>query len=465
MGTGSSVGCCGRSTASRVCRSGPGSGRPISTLTLRGLREHALAIVGAGIAGADARGLVARALGEPAVSAALAGCRPVLVAAGKAAGAMAEAFVEARPAAGKRGVIAAPQPVAPVGTLARYLVGHPRPNGESVRAGRHTLELASGLRAGEVLVVLLSGGASAGLAAPMNGLTLEDKAEAADALMAGGVAIDGLNCVRKHLSSIKGGRLARAAGGRCLTLAISDVVAPLPDDPAVIGSGPTTPDPTTYADAIRFCRSPAVRAEMPASVMTLLERGARGELPETPAPGDAQLAGATFRLVGSREDAVAGARREAERRGFAVAALHEPVTGEARLAAPHLVAAVALLAEGMRRPACVLSAGETTVRVVGRGQGGRNQELALAGAGELARRFDTAVLASVGTDGIDGPTDAAGAVADTSTLRRAAASGLGPPVRYLDTNDSLAFFDPLGDLVRTGPTGTNVGDLQVALIA
>ena len=378
---------------------------------------------------------------------------------------MAASFVDALPLAGRRGLIASPQPVAPVGSLEPFLVGHPRPNEESVRAGRRALEFARGLGPGELLVVLLSGGASAGLAAPLDGLTLEDKGAAADALMAGGVAINGLNCVRKHLSSIKGGRLGVAAAGRSLTLAISDVVAPVPDDPAVIGSGPTTPDPTTYGDAIALCRSPAVQPRMPASVVALLDRGQRGELPETPSPGDARLAAATFQLVGSREDAVAGARREAERRGFTVATLGEPVIGEARTVGPRYVRAVARLAAGMPRPACVVSAGETTVRVVGPGRGGRNQELALAAAPELVPRFDAAVFASIGTDGIDGPTDAAGALADTTTVRRAAALGLGLPVNYLDTNDALAFFDPLGDLVRTGPTGTNVGDLQIVLIA
>ena len=451
-------------TGSRACRSRPSGGRPISTLTLPTLRQHALAIVRAGIAGADARRLVARAAREPAVAEALAGRDPVVIAAGKASGAMAEAFCEALPRAGRSGVVASPQPVAPPAGLERFLVGHPRPNGESVRAGRRALELARGLRPGELLVVLLSGGASAGLAAPLDGLSLADKAAAADALMAGGVAIDGLNCVRKHLSSIKGGRLAVAAGGRCLTLAISDVVTPRPDDPAVIGSGPTTADPTTFADALALCRSPAVRAGMPAPVVARLERGQRGELPETPSPGDARLAAAAFRLVGSREDALAGARREAERRGFAVATLPEPVTGEARVVAARHVEAIARLAADLPRPACVLSAGETTVRVVGAGRGGRNQELALAAAPELAR-FGAAVFASIGTDGIDGPTDAAGALADTTTVGRAAARGLAPPRQYLDANDALAFFDPLGDLVRTGPTGTNVGDLQVALLA
>ena len=419
----------------------------------------------AGIAAADARNLVARAVGDPAVERALAGRVPIVIAAGKAAGAMAAAFVEAMPSAGRRGVIASPQPVPAVGSLERFVVGHPQPNRESARAGERALELARGLGAGELLVVLLSGGASAGLAVPMDGLTLRDKGAAADALMAGGIAIDGLNCVRKHLSLIKGGRLGVAAGGHCLTLAVSDVVAPVSDDPAVIGSGPTTPDPTTFADAAALCRSDHIRPRMPASVIALLERGRRGELAETPSPGDRRLAAATFRLVGSRADAVAGARREAERRGFAVATLREPVTGEARVVAPRYVSTVARLAGDMPRPACIVSAGETTVQVVGPGRGGRNQEFALAAAPELASRFADAVLASVGTDGIDGPTDAAGALADTTSIRRALARGLESPTRYLDANDALAFFDPLGDLVRTGPTGTNVGDLQVALIA
>ncbi len=376
---------------------------------------------------------------------------------------MAAAFVALLPAAGRRGLIAGPQSGAEVGDLERFVVGHPLPDKGSVRAGRRALEFARDVDDTAPLVVLLSGGASAGLAVPLVGISLADKATTTATLLDAGVTIDGLNCVRKHLSAIKGGRLAQASGGRVVTLAISDVVDPVPDDPAVIGSGPTSPDPTSYGDALKICDSEGAR--VPASVHRLLERGHRGELPETPLPGDPRLAASTFRIIGSRVDALCGARREAERRGFDVVTIDTPVTGEARVAGPRYVRDVARLSFEMRRPACVLSAGETTVRVVGSGRGGRNQELALSAVPLLRRRFETAVVASVGTDGVDGPTDAAGALADTTTLQRASARGLNPPDRYLDTNDAWSFFDPLGDLIRTGPTETNVGDLQVMVIA
>ncbi len=378
---------------------------------------------------------------------------------------MAEAFVKVLPAAGRRGLVACPHQGPGVGRLERFVVGHPLPDDRSFEAGRRALELARNVDDTAVLVVLLSGGASAGLAVPIDGLSLADKSATTAALLDAGVTIDGLNCVRKHLSAIKGGRLALASPSGVLTLAISDVVDPVPDDPAVIGSGPTAADPTSYADALDICGSEGIRARVPASVFRVLERGQRGELPETPLPEDPRLAGSTLRIIGSRVDAIAGARREAERRGFAVATLDAPITGDARVAGPRYVMDVARLTYDMRRPACVVSAGETTVRVVGSGRGGRNQELALSAAPLLPRRFQAAVVASVGTDGVDGPTDAAGALADTTTLQRANDRGLDPPAKYLDANDALSFFEPLGDLIRTGPTETNVGDLQVTVIA
>ena len=283
-------------------------------------------------------------------------------------------------------------------------------------------------------------------------------------LLRAGVAIDALNCVRKHLSAIKGGRLAVAAGGRIVTLAISDVVDPVPDDPAVIGSGPTTPDPTTFAEALAVCRAAGVGGMLPAAALEALERGVRGEMEESPKPGDARLAGASFHVIGSRRDAIEGAARAARGRRFSVVTIDEPVTGEARVAAERYVRTIARLAHEQPRPLCVVSAGETTVRVTGGGRGGRNQEFALAAAFLLVRRFPEAVIASVGTDGIDGPTDAAGALVDTTTPARATERGLHRPQHYLAANDSYTFFETLGDLVRTGPTDTNVGDLQIALI-
>lgn len=433
-----------------------------SLLTLSTLRQHALRIVEGGIAGARPAALVERALRAGAVTTDIGGRAPIVIAAGKAAAATAAAFVSAVPA--NRGMVASPRPGDPVGGLEWFDVGHPVPTAGSLAAGRRALELAAGAGARDAVVVLLSGGASAGLAVPVDGLTLADKSAVTVALLRGGIAIDGINCVRKHLSAIKGGRLAVAAGGPVVTLAISDVVDPTPDDPAVIGSGPTTPDPTTFAEALALCRSAGGEGAMPRTALEALERGARGEIDESPKPGDERLAGASFHVIGSRRDAVDGAARTARNLGFRVLVMDEPVTGVARLAAEHHVRTIARLAHEQPRPLCVVSAGETTVRVTGTGRGGRNQEFALAAAFMLVRRFPQAVIASVGTDGIDGPTDAAGALVDTTTPARAAERGLHRPEHYLAANDSYAFFDALDDLVRTGPTETNVGDLQVALI-
>ena len=390
---------------------------------------------------------------------------PLVVAAGKAAAEMASAFVSVEARSGLRGLVASPQAGTAAGNLEWFDVGHPVPTAGSVAAGRRALALAAGLGPDEVMVLLLSGGASAGLAVPIDGLTLEDKSAVTSVLLRAGVAIDGLNCVRKHLSAIKGGRLAVAAGGRVLTLAISDVVDPEPDDPTVIGSGPTTPDPTTFAEALAICRAAGGAGTLPRLALDALERGARGELAESPKPGDARLAGASYHLIGSRRDAVEGAARRARELGFSAAVIDEPVTGEARRAGEDYVRTIARLAHEQPRPLCIVSAGETTVQVTGGGRGGRNQEFALATAFHLVRRFPDAVIASVGTDGIDGPTDAAGAVVDTTTPARAAERDLRRPEHYLAANDSYTFFEALGDLIHTGPTDTNVGDLQVALIA
>ena len=375
---------------------------------------------------------------------------------------MAQAFMDVRPDT-VRGLVASPQPGHPIERLEWFDAGHPIPTAESLAAGRRALELAGGAGAGQVVVVLLSGGASAGLAAPVEGVTLAEKATVTSMLLRAGVAIDAINCVRKHLSAIKGGRLAATAGGRVVTLAISDVFDPAPDDPAVIGSGPTVPDPTTFADALAIVEGAGGAA--PAAALDVVRRGMRGEVSETVKPDDPRLAGASYHLIGNCRDAIDGAAAEARDRGFTVATIDEPVTGEARDVALAHVRRVAQLAHEQPRPFCVLSAGETTARVTGRGKGGRNQEFALASAIHLTRRFPQAVLASVDTDGVDGPTDAAGALVDTMTATRAADAGLHRWETYLAANDTYTFFEALGDHVRTGPTDTNVGDLQLVLIA
>jgi hydroxypyruvate reductase len=339
--------------------------------------------------------------------------------------------------------------------------GHPVPDTESVRAGLLALRTAAAVEPDESLVVLLSGGASALLAVPQAGLGLDDKQEVTGILLGAGADIHALNAVRKHLSRIKGGWLAAASAGPTLALAVSDVIG---DDLSVIGSGPTVPDPSTFDDALAAADRLGVWARLPVAARRLLECGRRGEVPETPKPGDPRLDGSVARVIGSRRDALDGARAEAEALGYPVFVDGLPVTGEAREAGPRFVRRAADRARGSAPPLCILSAGETTVRVVGGGRGGRNQELALATAGLIGCLGREAVLASFGTDGVDGPTDAAGALVDTTTLERARTAGLPRVDDVLAENDAYSFFRPLGDLLVTGPTDTNVGDVQVLLI-
>jgi hydroxypyruvate reductase len=339
--------------------------------------------------------------------------------------------------------------------------GHPLPTDASEAAGRRALELAESTTADETLLVLISGGASALMALPAEGVTLADTRAATAQLLRAGADIYALNTVRKHLSAIKGGWLAARARATCRALIVSDVVG---DDVSVIASGPTVADATTFEDALALVRPYGGEDAFPPAVIARLRRGAQGAVPETPKPGDPRLARSTATIIGSRRDAMNGAAAAAAALGYTVLRLDDAVVGDARTAAAsHLRAALAR-ASGIARPACIVSSGETTVNVTGHGRGGRNQEFALAAATQLAEQGDAAVVASAGTDGIDGPTDAAGAIADATTLARANAAGASPD-RALADNNAYAFFDAIGDLIRIGPTGTNVGDLQVILLA
>ena len=380
----------------------------------------------------------------------------LVVAAGKAAWPMACAFADIERDAVRRGVIAGPVNSSRHGSsrslpprFESFDVGHPFPNAASVAAGARALELAresvlDAPQSGPVggagwLVVLLSGGASAMLAAPVPGVTVEDKIATARALMRAGVAIDGLNCVRKHLSLVKGGRLA-AAAARTVTLAISDVHRPRPDDPSVIGSGPTVGDPTTFAQALAIVRAVD---EVPAAVLRYLERGARGEAEETIKADDPRLSLGTYTVIGSRETAVDGAAAAARLLGYHVHVIDRPTDGEAREASLAFVREARRVAVPPGARLCVLAAGETTVTVTGNGLGGRNQEFALAAVPEMASFDRPAVLASAGTDGIDGPTDAAGAIVDSTTLERARRAGVDWE-STLAGHDAYHFFLPWG---------------------
>lgn len=362
-----------------------------------------------------------------------------------------------------RGVVAGPAigGHTPGSGLEIFAAGHPYPNTASVDAATRALHHASTLGPGDCQLVLLSGGASALLALPAAGISLDDKVETSAALMRAGVPIDGLNTVRKHLSRIKGGRLA-AAAPRTVTLALSDVHGRSEDDPGVIGSGPTVADSTTYTDALHVVSHSG--AAVPRSVRAHLERGARGDLEETLKPGDPRLAQSTFEVIGNRHTALEAALRAAQDRGYFTHILPAATAGEARDAALRFFTEARWLAADGPRPLCVLAAGETTVTVKGDGVGGRNQEFALAAVPLLGASGRAAAFASAGTDGIDGPTDAAGAIVDSSTLDRASRAGVDWQAA-LAANDAYRFFEPLGDLLRWGPTGTNVGDLHVFLVA
>jgi glycerate 2-kinase len=355
--------------------------------------------------------------------------------------------------------------------LERVAGGHPMPTAASEEAGRRALALAGSLGPDDHLLVLLSGGASALMAVPADGLSLDEKRSTTATLLAAGADIHALNTVRKHLSAIKGGRLAAATRADCDVLAISDVVG---DDLSVIASGPAVADASRFQDALEILLRFGGTDRFPGAVVQHVEAGVAGRVAETPKPGDPRVARIRASVIGSRRDAMDGAIAEASARGYHVLRIDDPVVGEARVAAGSHLRAVLALADGripaargtpaLDRPLCVVSSGETTVHVKGGGKGGRNQEFVLAAAPLLHQMHAPAALASAGTDGIDGPTDAAGAYADSTTIDRALAEGK-PPDRYLVNNDSYAFFDALGDLINTGPTGTNVGDLQVILLA
>ena len=359
---------------------------------------------------------------------------------------------------------AAPPALARPEGVAVVEAGHPVPDSASEAAGRRALALARrSAEDGLPLLVLLSGGGSALLEAPAAGLTLEDLGATNRLLLRAGVPIAAINAVRKHLSALKGGRLAALAHPASVrALALSDVVG---DDLAVIASGPTVADPTQYADALRVLAEVGVQEAVPPRVRRHLAAGAAGERPETPKPGDPRLATAVTRLLGTNADALDGARREAVRRGYPVDVRARDLSGEAREVGARLGASL----RGSEKRTCLLWAGEPTVTVTGDGRGGRCQEAALAAALMLDGAARPLTLLAAGTDGVDGPTSAAGAVVteQTAVAGRTAALDADAALRR---NDSHGFFAAAGPhlapgegLVVTGPTHTNVMDLFVGL--
>lgn len=389
----------------------------------------------------------------------------MLLAVGKAALTMAAAAERALGPSLVAGLAVCNAPGPRLARTRTLVAGHPIPDQRGLQAAAAAERLLAGLGRDDLLLVLLSGGASALLPAPVPGVELADKAAVTSALLRAGATIHELNAVRKHLSRLKGGGLVRAAqGARVAALVLSDVVG---DDLSTIASGPTAPDPTTFADAVAVLEKRRAWKGAPAAVRAYLLAGTRGERPETPKPGDTAFRRVSATVVGSNTLSLDAAAREAKRLGLRPLPLTARLEGEAREVARALVAILRECVERgrpARPPVCLLASGETTVTVAGEGRGGRNQELVVAAVPGLADFGAPAVVASLASDGIDGRSDAAGGVADDQSLRRARELGLAPPHVFLANSDSNAFLGPLGDLIVTGPTGTNVLDL-VALIA
>jgi hydroxypyruvate reductase len=390
--------------------------------------------------------------------------RLALVAVGKAAVAMSRA---AESVLGKHlddGLAVAPASGPGLRRVRVLLSSHPLPDARGEEAAREVEALVRSLGATDRLLLLLSGGASALLPAPVAGVSLEDKTRTTAVLLRAGASIHELNTVRKHLSRLKGGGLARAAApARVTTLVLSDVVG---DDLSTIASGPAVPDPTTYGNALDVLGRRGVLGDVPAAVRRHLEAGVRGDVPETPKPGDPLFAAVRTRVVGSNRTSVEAAAREARRRGFRSLVLTTRLEGEAKDAARFLVGVLAECVHERRPaspPVCLIAGGETTVTVRGQGRGGRNQELALAAVDPLSAFPVPAVLAALATDGVDGASDAAGGVVDDRTLERSRALQMAPPSLFLRDNDSRSYLGPLGDLIVTGPTGTNVMDIALVL--
>lgn len=342
--------------------------------------------------------------------------------------------------------------------------GHPVPDANGEEAARRIAGLAESADERTLVLNLISGGGSALLPAPAPGLTLAGKQEMTSLLLASGADIQEMNRVRKHLSRLKGGRFLRLlAPARSLNLILSDVLGDRID---TIASGLTAADASTFADALAVIDKYGLHGKAPVAALKILEDGASGRLPETLKAGDPAASLSTSIILAGNGTAVAAACEHARSLGYNTVALPSPVIGEAREAARMLYGIANGPAAGVRPPACIVAGGETTVTIKGSGKGGRNQELALAFLGELARagRGSHGMhLLSASTDGSDGPTDAAGAFASAEVLAMADAAGLSIAARLAD-NDSYRFFDAIGQLFKTGPTMTNVCDLQIVLI-
>jgi len=400
--------------------------------------------------------------------------RIVLVGGGKAGAPMAKAIISllgdrlsACVINVKEGYTLAPEEATQVSRSAACEIeiieaGHPTPNQTGVKGAQRMVQALSGLSKRDLVICVISGGGSALMTLPVEDVALEDMQALTELLLRSGATINEVNTIRKHLSQIKGGNLARLAQpARLVTLILSDVVGNPLD---VIASGPTVPDTTTYADAWAVLEKYDLVHEAPQSVVTHLRQGLEGKIVETPKPGDPIFKRVQTLLIGSNDIAAARAVQEAKEQGLQAMLLTTYVEGEARevaKVAAALAKQMTMADQPLHKPACLVLGGETTVTVRGNGMGGRNQELALAAALALDG-WQNVLVGTLATDGTDGPTDGAGAIVSGATACRAREMGL-DPLEYLQNNDSYNFFKQTGELLVTGPTNTNVNDLLFVL--
>jgi len=420
-------------------------------------RELLLGSFRAALAAADPLQIVPRELPAPPRG------RTVVVGAGKAAGAMALAVEGHWPASTPlEGVVITRYGHGlPTQRIRVIEAGHPVPDEHGEAAAREILSLAHALGPDDLLLCLVSGGGSALLSLPVAGISMADLKAVTRGLLASGAPIQDMNTVRKHLSAIQGGRLALATKARVVALVISDVTG---DDPTHVASGPCAPDPSTYGEAIEILARYGV--ELPATIAAHLGRGARGEIPETPKPGDAAFARVENRVIATAHASLALAAAYVQQRGVTPLVLGDSVTGEASEVAKvygALARQVRRYAHPVKPPVALISGGETTVTLRGKGRGGRNVEYLLSQAIALDGHPRVHALAG-DTDGIDGSEDNAGAILAPDALARAAAKGLNARHMLAD-NDGYGFFSALGELVVTGPTRTNVNDYRIIFVA
>jgi glycerate-2-kinase len=391
--------------------------------------------------------------------------RLIVIGTGKASAKMAQVVEEILDGHINEGLVVTKYDHAlPLNRIQLVEAGHPLPDANGLRAVQETRELLRGLSGDDIVLCLISGGGSALWPAPADGITLEEKQEVTQLLLRAGADIRELNAVRKHLSSMKGGQLAQwAAPARVISLIMSDVIG---DPLDFIGSGPTAPDTTSFSNAVAIIQKYGINA--PTAVSRRLAKGAQGRIPETPKPGDAVFERVENHIIGNNRLLVDAAEAKASELNFNTLILGTEVEGEAKDIGRFFTAIAREIGQSgnpIKPPACILAAGETTVTVRGHGRGGRNQEMALAWAVAMAARPSStpSCFASVATDGSDGPTSAAGGLVDPFTCARGVELGL-VPLEFLSSNDSYNFLKATGDLIVTGPTQTNLMDLQMLLV-